>query len=139
MINEKALMPGVEYRIKNGANISVQMVMDLIAQKAKQYDVPVSFESDQVTPDFISGLLGIKEDCCVLFHPQNKKLYLRYVIRVNRQGTYVFIRVNKTNGFALNSSFSAGAEASRSVPAQYNKDESGWYTIVDDIFEEVFA
>lgn len=136
MITEKTLMPGVRYRIKNGTNVSLQTVIELIAQKAQQYDTPVSFEADQVTPDLISGLLGGKEECSVLFHPQNKKNYLRYVIRVDRQGTYAFITVNKTNGFAPNSSISAGIEAAR---AGLSKNESGWYLIIDDIFEELFT
>lgn len=136
MIKEKVLMPGVEYRIKNGANLSLQTIIDLVTQKAHQYEVPVSFKSEQFTPDLIAGLLGTKEDCVVLFHPQNEKNYLRYVIRTNHQGTYTFITVNRTNGFAPNSSISAGIEAARSIAS---KNEKGWYTIIDDIFEELFT
>ena len=136
MIKEKILMPGVEYRIKNGATISLQVIIDLMTRKAEQYGIPVAFEAEQIAPDAISGLLGIKKDCVILFHPKCKKSYLRYVIQVDHQGTYTFINVNKTNGFAPNSSISAGIEGARTLAT---KNETGWYTIVDDIFEELFT
>ena len=136
MIKEKILMPGVEFRIKNGANLSLQVVIGCIAKKAEQYGIPLDFEMEQITADAISGLLGAKKDCAMLFHPQNKKSYLRYVIQVEHQGTYAFINVNKTNGFAVNSSISAGIEGARTLAT---KNETGWYAIVDDIFEELFA
>lgn len=136
MIKEKILMPGVEYRIKNGADISLQVITDLIAGKAEQYGIAVGFEPEQIAPDAIAGLLGSKKECVILFHPKFKKNYLRYVIQVDHQGTYAFINVNKTNGFAPNSSISAGIEGARTLAP---KNETGWYTIVDDIFEELFA
>lgn len=136
MIKEKILMPGVEYRIKNGADYSLTAVKSLIAEKADQYGIPVSFKPEQIAPDAIAGLLGTKKDCVILFHPKNEKSYLRYVIQVDHQGTYAFINVNKTNGFAPNSSISAGIEGARTLAT---KNETGWYAIVDDIFEELFT
>lgn len=136
MIKEKILMPGVEYRIKNGSAISLQMIIDLVTRKAEQYGIPAAFEEEQIAPDAIAGLLGTKKDCVILFHPKLKKSYLRYVIQLDHQGTYAFINVNKTNGFAPNSSISAGIEGARTLAT---KNETGWYTIVDDIFEELFT
>lgn len=129
-------MPGVEFRIKNGSDISYEVIADLIRKKASYYGISVSFKNEQITSDAISGLLGLKKNCVVLFHPQNEKNYLRYVIQLNHQGTYAFINVNKTNGFAADSSISAGIEGARTLAT---KNETGWYTIVDDIFEELFT
>lgn len=135
MIKEKILMPGIEFRIKNGSSITLQDVANLIKQKADGYAAPVAFKPDQVTPDLIAGLLGTKEDCIVLFHPNNEKNYLRYVIRAHRQGTYLFLLVNKTNGYAVDSAASRAVTAVRSMFSE----ENHWITIIDDIFEELFT
>lgn len=136
MIKEKVLMPGTEFRIKNGSTLTLQRIVELISEKAAHYNIPVAFKSEQISSDLISGMLGIKKHCVLLYHPQNEKNYLRYVIQLNTQGTYAFITVNQTNGFAPNSYISAGIEGARSV---IPGNEKGWYTIIDDILEELFA
>ena len=132
MIQTKTLMAGIEFRIKNWADVSLQDLSHMIHQKANEYNVPVAFKQEQVKDGLI---FGPTEECIVLYHPQNEKNYLRYVIRAHHQGTYLFIIVNKTNGFSPDSSFSRSAEAVRSMfPA-----EGHWYTIIDDIFNELFS
>lgn len=134
MIQENMLMPGVEFRIKSGAQYTPQDIQQLIQQKADSYNIPIAFRSEFITEDLMTRLLGSKEECTVLFHPERKD-GLRYIIRFNTQGTYLFIQVNKTNGYPVNSARFRGAEAARSVFPKQNQ----WYTIIDDIFEELFT
>lgn len=134
MIQENMLMPGVEFRIKNGAQYKPQHIQQLIQQKTDSYGVPVAFKTEYITEDLMTRLLRSKEECTILYNPE-KKDGLRYVIRFNTQGTYLFIQVNKTNGYPLDSARFRAAEAVRSL---YPK-ENHWYTIIDDIFEELFT
>lgn len=136
MIKEKTLIPVNEFRCNDGKNVSLNSILSFIQTRASNYDIPLECTVDQIKSGNL--LFGSSDECIVLRDPTGKALF-KYVVTVRHQGKYVFITVQKTNGFSPDSAFFAGAEAARSAFSQKEKQiEAGWYAILNDIINELF-
>ena len=93
MIKENQLRefrPTVRY--SDGENLTLQFIQEVIEEQAAKYHIPVAFYNDVVS----SGgfLKNSSEECIVMHHPDHKDDYLKYCIRVNKQGTYAFVKID---------------------------------------------
>ena len=80
------------YRYENGENISLEAVQNVLAAEAKKHDVPVAFYANQVK----SGSFFNKqiENCIVMYPPEHRYDYFTFCIRVQHQGSIVYVAVN---------------------------------------------
>lgn len=94
MIKEKELREsGPAYQCVNGREITLQTIQNAIDDKAKAYEIPVSFYDDQIK---YGGMLNSSlVDCIVLYHPEHRNDYLKMVISIKRQGTMAFISIHE--------------------------------------------
>lgn len=116
MILKDDLKPGVEYRIQNGAHLTAQDIVRLISEKASNYGIPMDFRVDYIADNLFEGLLKLlTQECLVLYNAEYGRKAAHYTIRMNTQGTYLFVTCN-----------------------QHIFCPSQWGTIVDDIMEELF-
>lgn len=80
------------YRYKDGANITLSIILEELNSAAIRYGIPVAIKYDQVKS---GGMFNKKvEDCLVLYHPEHPKDYYNVCIRVQRQGNIAFVAVN---------------------------------------------
>ena len=152
MIKEKELVTGGNIRFPNGTGINLQTIKAAISDELDKNGVPASFTSDTVK---FGGLLnGSIEDCLVLSHPNHFSDYLRYVLRVKKQGNYAFLiidnigtskmgakiatadaarenRRGKSMSYKIGSMIGAAIAGSGKNRAKY-EEEQNWYDMVND-------
>lgn len=96
MINAKDLdmdfRPKIRY--SDGTDITLPVVQKALTDEANKHGIPIEFYSEQVRVGGVMGMGGKVEDCLVLHHPEHKKDYFTFVIRVAHQGTYAFVSVD---------------------------------------------
>ena len=110
MIKSKELrqyQPTVRYADGRGINLAV--VQNALMEQAVKYQITVQFYNDQVKE---GGLLNSDStDCIVMFHPEHRNDYIKYVISIKRQGTMAFVAVDNY-GISKNiAKLSAGSSA----------------------------
>lgn len=79
-------------RCKDGEGITLNLLQNILANKAAEFGLPVAFKYDQVKS---GGLFKSSvEDCLVLYHPEHEKDYYNFCIRASHQGIYAFVNVS---------------------------------------------
>ena len=79
-------------RFENGASVTLDGIQRLFADYAKKMGIPARFSRDEV----VSGSLlnKTKEECVVISHPKHETDYLRFYVRVKRQGQMAFVCIS---------------------------------------------
>lgn len=93
MLNEKnlsSLMPTT--RIPHAEGITLDGIKSFINRQADEHQIPISVEYDQLKVG--NMLTGSVEECLVVSHPEHKKDYFNFCIRLRRQGTIGFLSVD---------------------------------------------
>lgn len=158
MIKEKELSSVNQIRFRNGDNITLEALQEALTDKADSYAIPVAFRNDQVR--YGSIISSNIVDCLVLYHPNHVKDYYNYVLKLTRQGRYAFLDVSMSGrssqlgkeassenvktllGMGNLSAYGKGAVVG-SLIASIGKnkkkieEERNWYTMVNDIFDDV--
>ena len=86
----KEARPTVRYQ--NG-NITLPMLQEVLENCAEKMMIPVAFKMDEV----VAGTKrkdGV-EECLVMYHPEHEKDYVKFCIRVKKQGIYAFVSVHE--------------------------------------------
>ncbi len=81
-------------RYADGTDINLKVVQNALTEEANKHGIPIAFYADQVRVGGVMGIGSKVEDCIVLHHPDHKKDYFTFVIRVAHQGTYAFVSVD---------------------------------------------
>lgn len=168
MIKQKELQefrPRVRY--KNGDDVTLEALQELLENYFNESAIPVSFYSDEIQ---LGGLFSLDfAPCLVLCHPDHKDDYFKFSIQVKRQGNLAYVSVNSFGSSRMMGNqdasdylkdtlrFGSGAATSEKVGAllgagarailkggmkvnkQKLEDEQDWYSFVSDAFEEVIA
>lgn len=99
MIKEKEMtLYQNPYYYPDGTGITLDLIYEQLISVADEYQIPVQFYTDTISRGMISvavnSLTGeSKEECLVLYHPNHQKDYSKYVFRIGKQGTMVFVSV----------------------------------------------
>lgn len=97
---------------KDGTNVDLQNIAQLLQAGFAKYNVPVAFEFDKVKA---GGLLkSTTTDCLVLYHPEHKKDYVNFVIRLSNQGTMTFVNVD---------SFGSSKQMKKQIEYETNREQ----------------
>lgn len=150
-----------QVRYQNGEGITLTTVQEAIKDCAMRIGIPVAFAGDQVKT---GGLFNSTvDDCLVMYHPEHGDDYFNFCIRINRQGTYAFVRVdtfgqskqmnkayraenaksNLKDVFNPNGSDDSLAKAAFSALGSIGRskakleEEQRYYACVSDIFDEI--
>ena len=140
MIKEKDLGGLKQIRFPDGDGITLQWLQEKLADEADKNAIRVAFEADKIK---FGGLIGGSvEDCIVLYHPEHKKDYFWYAFRITTQGKYAFLNSALGGYSKLLNKADAVAEGGSILKAiGLNKkkleEEQNWYTIIDDIIDNV--
>ena len=147
-----------QVRCPNGERINLDMIQNAIKDCAEQFGIPVAFRNDQVkSGGFFNATV---ENCLVMYHPNHTDDYLKFCIRVRRQGTYAFVvidsfgysrQMNKaarvefeqknfrqadTAGGMIASAFRSGI-AGIGKNQQKLEEEQMYYQCISDIFDNI--
>ncbi len=80
------------YKYTGGENVTFQVLIDNIKEEAQKYAVPVEFYNDQVKS---GGIFNREiEECIVVYHPEHKKDYYNFCVRIKRVGSIVQIQTD---------------------------------------------
>lgn len=160
MLKEKELMSIGQTRFRDGEGVTFEYLESQLAEAADNFAIPVAFGRDQIQS---GGLLSkTSVDCLTMYHPNHVKDYNYYVFSISRQGKYAFVDVwsgggselaaaqyAKENLFKMGSldSYGKGAVIGSLVRGAVkgtlfagkskHEEEKNWYTMVDDIIDDV--
>ena len=121
MILRDELKPGVQYRISNCAHWTDHQIQQMIVNKATEYGVSLGFRQDSLYNTLFESLLKLlATDCIVIYDSQieSKSPTPAFIMRIQREGTYLFITINEY------------------VYSFYN---ANWCAIVGDVFSDLFS
>lgn len=106
MIKEKELRDYKTVRFQEGKDITLTAVQTAIKDCADKYGISLAFAYDEIKH---GGMFGDKEDCLVMYNPNHVKDYIKFCIRIKKQGQYAFIYVSEF-GLSKNGAKNGGAE-----------------------------
>ena len=158
MIKEKELSPVNQIRFRDGDSVNLEAIQEALEDKADSFAIPVAFRNDQVKYGGLIG--GSVEDCLILYHPEHVRDYYYYVLKLTRQGKYAFLDVSMCGRSSQLGKEASAQEAKellgRGGLSSYGKgyavgaligsigknkkkieEERNWYTMVNDIFDDV--
>lgn len=160
MVKEKDLIRIGQTRFRDGDGVTFENLENRFAEAADNFAIPVAFGRDQIQ----SGGMLTKTviDCMTLFHPAHAKDYNYYLFTITRQGTYAFVDVmsggsssigaaqfakenllNIGNLDAYNQGAVVGSLIRGAIGGGFFADkrkkeaENNWYTMVNDIIEDI--
>lgn len=160
MIKEKELNESrPQIRFQHGQAVTLGGIQQKLAYVAKQNGVPMAFGHDYVK---CGGLLGGgMDECLVVHHPAHSHDYFKYAVCVKHQGTYAFVSVRSFGNSkqlkkdALHESYKrdrAGKDLSYKLGSVIGQafatigrdtrkiqEEKNWYTMANDVFDEVLC
>lgn len=165
MIKEKELRvmrDRVRYNNKSGDPVTLPSIQRALTAAAEEAGIPMAFYDDEVK---IGGMLSSEVDkCLVVYHPEHQKDYFKICIRVKTQGNFAFVSFNdfgtskllgnQGSHDSLMDTLKNGSDAEivgavigaglrRLTKGGRNsskmQEEQDWYSIVDEIFDTVFA
>lgn len=91
MLHEKDMgefLPTAYTDDPNGS-ITLQNFQSLLSQKAQQVGLPIAFDLDEVKS---GGLFNkVVESCLVVYHPEHRKDYFNFCIRVSHEGNRAYV------------------------------------------------
>ena len=131
-------------RFPDGQGLNLNVLQKAIQDQCDANGIPVAFQNDVLK----TGSLFNKqsEDVLTLYNPDHPTDYLRFLLRVTRQGKYAFLDVYKAGGSknygrenaAANS---MGAKLFNAVTGHSAKlqEEENYYTILTDCLQNVIA
>lgn len=120
MISEKVLSePFKESRFRDGETVSFEALQDIIQTQANEMGFPVAFEKE--TLKIGSFLNSSTEDCLIVYHPDHKDDYEKYLIRIRYQGK---MAVCYLHGYGVSKLM--GGEAARSAAIEKAKEKYGF-------------
>lgn len=81
-----------KYRYADGAEITLGSIRGALTAEAEKIGLPLAFYADDVK----SGGIFNKtiENCLVMYHPEHRRDYYLFCIRVQREGNMTFVAVN---------------------------------------------
>lgn len=80
-------------RYQDGEAVTLMTIQTALTEAAANFAIPVAFKNDQIKS---GGLFNsATEDCLVMYHPEHEKDYLQFCIRVQHQGIYAIVNVNR--------------------------------------------
>lgn len=138
-------------RYEDGNFITLESIQEAIKDGAMKMDIPVAFMNDQVRSGTV--IAPVVEDCLVLFHPAHERDYLKYCIRIKRQGAFAGVYVDYF-GKSKQGRLAKQAELTRQDPhssllttgltslmsnKQKLEQEQFYYNCVETILAEVLA
>ncbi len=165
MIKEKDLRERDRIRYRDGEGITLGSVQAGLAELADENGIKIAFSNEQVKSGSVFN--SDVEDCLLVYHPEHRKDYICTVIRVKHQGRHAFLYVDnygesKMSGkvYAATDGRKAAKDERRGLPMSERigaavgagivngvmsigankkkfEEEMTWYTIVDDILEEL--
>lgn len=82
--------PTCEY--KGGQEVTLERIQSEINALARQYEIPVAFEKDQIKSGgfFNSSIV----DCIIMYHPEHEKDYYKFAISVSYYNKKTIVNVN---------------------------------------------
>lgn len=134
-----------QIRCANGDNINLVTIRGAIQEEANKCGIPVAFSEDLLK---VGGLFSSeKESVLIMFNPQHPKDYLRFLIRVQHQGSYAFMQVFNLGGsknFKDANVAASGSTLKKITNAigghsQKLQQEENYYTILHDCVENIFS
>lgn len=144
----------IGFNNEGGDTLDLSAVQSILTQEIKKYAVPVIFCTDEVKTGgfFNSGT----EKCLVLSHPDHQKDYNKICIRLKTQGTFVFLTFYEFGNSMWRMQQATLEEATEmshgklsdrlaasiargSVNSSKLQDEIDWYSIINQIIDDVFC
>ena len=96
MINVKDL--DMDFRPKtvysDGSSVTSDTVQQALANEAAKMGIPIAFYTEQIKIGGLMGIGGVTEDCIVLHHPDHRKDYFSFVVRVSHQGAKAVVSID---------------------------------------------
>lgn len=161
LFREKDLINLRQVRYRDGEGVSLETLQFMLAKAANAYDIPIEFDTNQIK---YGGLINSKTlDCLMLYHPEHPGDYNSFLFTITIQGKYAFVSIylNKVStlefveeikgdirNFSSLNSYGKGFAVAGLVGATLTgklfhgknkyEDEQNWYTMVKDIFDDVF-
>lgn len=160
MLKEKELINVRQVRFRDGEGVTFDNLENQLAEAADNFAIPVAFGRNQIQ----SGRMLSKTviDCMTLYHPDHPKDYNFYLFSITRQGKYAFVDIWSGGGseigaaqFAKENLLNIGNLDARSQGAVVGSlvrgvvkgslfasrskraAEENWYTMVNDIIEDI--
>lgn len=161
MINGNSLSNYKQVIFRDGACVTLDWVASDLWKTLNNYRIPAAFWKEQIKPTNNYGCV----DCLMLYHPQHFYDYNWYAFTITRQGMYAFLNIyigghskqtaalNAKNnlmsgerpqgaygtGYLIGSLIGTVAKGSVHYDKQKHEEETNWYTIIEDIIENVFV
>ncbi|MBE6976595.1 MAG: hypothetical protein E7439_05310 [Ruminococcaceae bacterium] len=163
MLKEKELTKIKQLHYKDGESITFKSITVQLSTLASSRDVPLAFGNEEIKSG--SLLNSNTVDCLIMFHPQYEAKYNYYVFSIARQGKYAFVDIylsgTSKQGLAMEAkeqilsgnlssltSSGKGRVIGALIGSTINgsmfktkdsfKEEERWYTMVNDLLNEVF-
>ena len=163
MLKEKELTKIRQVRFRDGSSLSMDSLQSLLQNGTEKYEIPAEFGMDRLKCGGLIG--GTTVDCVTLCHPQYRGKYNFFILSITRQGTYAFVDIYSSNtskqelaiaakkqvssgNYSSMSAYNQGVVIGSLIASTVNgslfkgknkyEEEQNWYTMVMDVFDDLF-